>query len=91
MRVSALSHTKKRSLKIFPGGSLRAAADGPKSVPRIYEERSKTPSGFEISGSLLALSVYLVAAGDVNSRRQPPGAERTLSLWLGRGRFVDCT
>ena len=38
VRGSGFSHTKTRSLRIFPSGSLRAAADGPILVPRIYEE-----------------------------------------------------
>ena len=59
VRGSALLHTKIRSLKIFPGGSLRAGANGPNNVPRIYEERSRVAIWSRGLGFLTSI-LYLI-------------------------------
>ena len=79
-RGSALDHTKRRSVEIFPNGSLRAAAIVSTVVPRIYEERSKSAQvASETSGSLKAIPVSLVAAGNVNSSQLAIGGSGALS------------
>ena len=84
-RGSALDHTKRRSVEIFPNGSLRAAAIVSTVVPRIYEERSKSAQvASETSGSLKAIPVSLVAAGNVNSSQLAIGGSGALSAsWSG--------
>ena len=84
-RGSAFCHTKKRSLKNFPSGPLRAAANLSSEVPRTYEERSKRAQvASETSGSLKAIPVSLVAAGNVNSGQLAIGGSGALSAaWSG--------
>ena len=67
-------------MEIFPNSPLRAAAIVSTVVPRIYEERSKSAQvASETSGSLKAISVSLVAAGNVNSSQLAIGGSGALS------------